>query len=79
LEVGIHILYCGDNSRAVALTQVKFSTVKDHGRTYNIFESLFYFKKLVNMAIVENVEVMLGQALNFSVYNSVLMCNVIFL
>jgi hypothetical protein len=39
------------------------------------FESLFSLTKLLNMAMVQNFEVMLGQTLNHSVYNSVISCS----
>jgi hypothetical protein len=33
----------------------------------------YFLTKFLNMAIVQNVEVMLGQTLNHSVYNSVIL------
>jgi hypothetical protein len=41
-----------------------------------LFES-FYLTKLLNMAVVRNIEVILGQTLNHSVQSSVLLCSVV--
>jgi hypothetical protein len=35
------------------------------------------FDEVSNMAIVQNFEVMLGQTLNHSVYNSVILCSAV--
>jgi hypothetical protein len=40
------------NSWTIALRQTKFGTVKDHGRSYILFESLFSLMELFNMAKV---------------------------
>jgi hypothetical protein len=40
-----------------------------------LFESLFSLTKFLNVAMVPNVEVMLGQTLNHSVRNSVILCS----
>jgi hypothetical protein len=37
---------------------------------------LFYFMKVLNIEMVKNIEVMLGQTLNHSVWNSV-QCHII--
>jgi hypothetical protein len=42
-----------------------------------LFESLFCFIKLLHIVMVQNFEVMLGQTLNHSVLNSVVLCNVL--
>jgi hypothetical protein len=61
LNVKIHSLFCGDNSGTVALRQMNFGAVRDHGHTYKFYESLFCLTQfLLNIAMVRNVEVMLG-------------------
>jgi hypothetical protein len=42
-----------------------------------LFESLFYFTELFNMAMVRIVDIMLGQTLSRSVKDSVIFCSVI--
>jgi hypothetical protein len=37
LKFKIHILFCGDNSWAVALKQTKFGTMKDRGPSYKFY------------------------------------------
>jgi hypothetical protein len=37
LNVKIHSLFCGDNSRTVTLRQMNFGTVRDHGHTYKLY------------------------------------------
>jgi hypothetical protein len=65
----------------VALRQMKFCTLQDHRHTYLqvLFDLLFSLAELLNMAVFRNYEVVLGQTLNFFVYNSVILCGVIYL
>jgi hypothetical protein len=51
---------------------MKYCTVKDHLHNYKYYLNGYFFTELLNMAMVRNVEVMLGQTLNYSVLNSVL-------
>jgi hypothetical protein len=44
-----------------------------------LFESLFSSTEVLNMAVFQNYEVMLGQMLNYFVKNSVILCSVIYL
>jgi hypothetical protein len=61
----IHILFHGDNSWIVAL---KTNEVWFSERSWTclqvLFESLFSSTKILNMAIVRNYEIILGQSLN---------------
>jgi hypothetical protein len=57
-----------------ALRQMKFGRVKDHRYTYKL--SSFSLIKLLNMAMVQNSVIMLGQMLNHCAQNSVILCNV---
>jgi hypothetical protein len=43
---------------------MKFATVKDHGQTYRFYFNHFCLTKLLNMAMVRNFEVALGETLN---------------
>jgi hypothetical protein len=48
LNVKIHSLFCGDNSWTVALRQMNFGRVRDHGHTYKfwviiLFDAVFKF------------------------------------
>jgi hypothetical protein len=43
-----------------------------------LFE-VFSLTELLNVAVFRNYEVMLGQTLNYFVYNSVILCSVIYL
>jgi hypothetical protein len=36
-EVKVHILFYGDNSWTVAVSEMKFGTVEDHGHTYKFY------------------------------------------
>jgi hypothetical protein len=47
----------------VALRQMKFYTLQDHGHTYLqvLFDLLFTLAELLNMAVFRNYEVVLGQ------------------
>jgi hypothetical protein len=58
-----------------SLRQVKFGAVKDYGYAYKFYLNNFVLTKLLNMAMVRNFEVMLGQKLNHSVQNSVILCS----
>jgi hypothetical protein len=62
MAVKVHILFYGDNSWTVVVSQMKFGIVEDHGHTYLqvLFYSLFCLNKLLNMAMMQNFEVMLG-------------------
>jgi hypothetical protein len=60
-----------------ALRQMKFGRVKDHRYTYKL--SSFSLIKLLNMAMVQNSEIMLGQMLNHCAQNTVILCNVKYL
>jgi hypothetical protein len=42
LKFKVQILFCGDNSWTVAVSQMKFGTVEDHGLSYN-FYFIYYF------------------------------------
>jgi hypothetical protein len=48
-------------------TQTKFCTAERHGQTTSFLFDLFSLKMPLNMAIVRNVVVMLGQTLKNSV------------
>jgi hypothetical protein len=37
LKAKVHILFYGDNSWTVAVSQMKFGTVEDHGHTYKFY------------------------------------------
>jgi hypothetical protein len=76
LKFKINILFYGDNSRAVALGQIKFCIEKFHGHPYN-FWVVSFLKKLVNVTMVRNFEVMLVQTLNHCMFNSLTLYNVI--
>jgi hypothetical protein len=54
---------------------MKSGTVKDHGHAYKYL--VIYLRKALNIAMVKNIEVMLEQTLNPSVWNSVILCSVI--
>jgi hypothetical protein len=41
LKVKIHILFYGDNSCTVALRQMKFGTLRDHGHTNKFYMTFF--------------------------------------
>jgi hypothetical protein len=75
LKIKIHILFYGDNSWTVTLRPMKFRAVKDIS-TSSIWIIVFFHKRLLNMAMVRNFEIMLRQTLNHSVWNSVILCNV---
>jgi hypothetical protein len=62
LKVKIHVFFNGDDLWTVALRQMKFGTVKDHGHTYKFCLMMF-----LNMGMVWNFEVMFGQTLYHSV------------
>jgi hypothetical protein len=54
----------------------------DESWTYvatSLFESLFSLTKFLNMVMVQNFEVELGQTLNHSLHNCVIICGVIYL
>jgi hypothetical protein len=55
-------------NRCTEINEVWYSTIKEHGSTYKIYLNLF-LTKLSNMTIVRNFEVMLGQTLNYSMWN----------
>jgi hypothetical protein len=42
LKVKIHILFYGENSWAIALSQMKFCTLKDHGHTYKFYLNYYF-------------------------------------
>jgi hypothetical protein len=42
LNVKIHSLFCGDNSSTVALRQMNFGIVKDHGHTYKVYLNHYF-------------------------------------
>jgi hypothetical protein len=49
----------------VALRQMKFGTFKAYGHTYQFYlNRYFIWRKLLNIAVVQNIEVMLGQTEN---------------
>jgi hypothetical protein len=56
--------------------QMKYGIARDHRYTYKFQLNPFYFTKLLNMAMVRNIEVMFGQTLKHSVQNSVILCSV---
>jgi hypothetical protein len=62
-KLRIHILFNGDKSWTVAHRQIKFGTAKDdrHSFTWVLLESLFHLTKILNMAMVKNNDVILGQ------------------
>jgi hypothetical protein len=43
LNVKIHSLFCGDNSLTVALRQMNFGVVRDHGHTYKFYCIIILF------------------------------------
>jgi hypothetical protein len=54
LNVKVHILFYGDNSRNIPLRQMKFSTVKEDGHTYKFY--LLYMTKVLNVMMVRYIE-----------------------
>jgi hypothetical protein len=42
LNIKIHSLFCGDNSRTVALGQMNFGIVEDHGHTYKFYLNHYF-------------------------------------
>jgi hypothetical protein len=42
LNVKIHSLFCGDNSWTIALRQMNFGTVRDHGYTYKFYLNHYF-------------------------------------
>jgi hypothetical protein len=59
----IHILFCGDNLQTVALTQTKIGQkIMDIPTSFICI--VIFLTDLLNMAMVRNLEVMLGQTLN---------------
>jgi hypothetical protein len=42
LNVKIHSLFCGDNSRTVALRQMNFGIIRDHGHTYKFYLNHYF-------------------------------------
>jgi hypothetical protein len=59
-KVKVHILFCGNNSWTVAVSQMKYGIAEDHGHTYKFYFIHYFFNKLLNMTMVRNFEVMLG-------------------
>jgi hypothetical protein len=53
--------------RTVALGQMKFCTLKDHGHTYKFYLNRYSLMELLNMAVFQNFEVMFVQMLNYFV------------
>jgi hypothetical protein len=68
LKVKIHILFYGDISWNVSFTvrQMEFGTVNKYRHTC-FFWIIILFDEILNMAMVRNFEVVLGQTLNHSV------------
>jgi len=64
MEVKLRNLFYGNNSRTIAIRQSL-----EHYKIMNIPSSFIWiiFETLLNMAMVRNFEVMLGQTLNHSV------------
>jgi hypothetical protein len=48
---------------------MKFGTVSYHEHTINIYSNHLFLTKLLNMAMMQILEVMLGQMVNHSVLN----------
>jgi hypothetical protein len=42
LNVKIHSLFCGNNSWTIALRQMNFGKVKDHGHTYKFYFNHYF-------------------------------------
>jgi hypothetical protein len=42
-NVKIHSLFCGDNSWTVALRQMNFGIIRDHGHTYKLYLNHFFY------------------------------------
>jgi hypothetical protein len=66
-----------EKSEITVRTQMKFGTERIMHTLTSLFESLFCLTKLLNMATVRNSEAMLGQTLNHSVSNSLILCNLV--
>jgi hypothetical protein len=68
-EAKFYVLFYGDNSWTVAPEQTMFGAVKyqEHRRTCKFYLNRYILRKLVNMMLVQNFQVMLGQTLNHSV------------
>jgi hypothetical protein len=65
LKVNIRILFYGDSSRTVAIIrQMKFGKVKYLGHACKFYFESFNLTKILNMAMVRNSKVMLGQTLD---------------
>jgi hypothetical protein len=56
LDVKIHVLFYGDNSRTILLTQMRFGVVKDHGRILKFHLNFILFDKVLNMAAVRTLK-----------------------
>jgi hypothetical protein len=57
---------------------MEFRVIKDRGHTCKLYLNLFFFfAKSLNMAMVQNFEVMLQKMLNHSVYKPVVLYKVI--
>jgi hypothetical protein len=67
LKVKIHILFYGDNSWTVALSQKKFGTIEDHDKPTRFIWFIILFDRAFKYADGENFGVMWGQMLNHSV------------
>jgi hypothetical protein len=67
LEVKIHVSFRGENSRTVALWQLKIRTVKDYGHIFKFYLNLFCLTTVLCMTMLRNFEVMLEQTLNHCV------------
>jgi hypothetical protein len=57
---------------------MKFGAVKDHGYSYKFYLKNYSLAELLNMAVVRNFEVLLGQTLNYFMWNSVTLCSVVY-
>jgi hypothetical protein len=62
-KVKIHILFCGENSWAVAFKRMKFWTLKGHAHASFIW-IILCDGVFLDMAVFRNYEDMLGQTLN---------------
>jgi hypothetical protein len=75
-KLKMYILFNGNNSWKVARWQLKFVTVKDYYLQV-LFESLFCSAKILNVAMVRNFRLVLGQMLNHTVYNPLVLYTVV--
>jgi hypothetical protein len=67
LNVEVHILFYEENSCTVTLRQMDLRILKDHGHAYKLHSNNFFLTKFLNLVVVTNFKIMLGQTVNYSV------------